>query len=627
MERLLLEFCIRASLIVLTTAIVLRVLRIRSAAARHAVWTGVVIAMLALPAWLEWGPKAAVPVLPARGEPAPAVAMNTEAPAPPIVMETAEAPVAKPAVWNWSAVFLGVYLAGAFVLLLRLAIGTIRARRLTSESCAAPVTVGLLRPRIILPASSSDWPREQLDAVLTHEQAHARRRDPLFQWLSLFNRAVFWFHPLAWWLERKLSALAEEACDAAVLERGHDPREYSRYLLELARAVQRAGTRVNVVAMAMPGSYLPQRVKQIIEGVRAPRISRTRLACAVLACAIPAVAFAAGTLDHVPQILPLPFPKWSVPQPPVLLAQTSAPTKEPEAPPKLEFEVASVRAAGPYQRPAGVPDFVAEQLSRVSTVRGGPGTDDPERLTISRMTPRNLLWTAYGVRPDQISGPDWLDSEFFDVSAKIAPGATKEQANTMLQNLLIERFRITLHHETKDDTLAYELSVAKNGSKMKEASQDEAKPDPELPPRKPGDFLQVDHDANGFPIIPRGRTGIVATRDAGGLYSMTCRACSVAEFIQRIVVDLGAASGKGYAIAARIADKTGLSGKYDFHLAYLGGGVVGGALQPPPVDGQDQPGPDIFTALEKQLGLKLEKTKAPLDVLVIDHIERVPTEN
>ncbi len=123
--------------------------------------------------------------------------------------------------------------------------------------------------------------------MLTHEQAHARRRDPLFQWLALFNRAVFWFHPLAWWLERKLSALAEEACDAAVLDRGHDPREYSRYLLDLARTVKRAGTRVNVVAMAMPGSALPQRVKNIINGVRPPSLSRTRLACAALACAIP----------------------------------------------------------------------------------------------------------------------------------------------------------------------------------------------------------------------------------------------------------------------------------------------------------------------------------------------------
>ncbi len=204
-----------------------------------------------------------------------------------------------------------------------------------------------------------EWPRAQLDAVLTHERAHARRRDPLFQWLALFNRAMFWFHPLAWWLERRLSALAEEACDAAVLERGHDPREYSECLLGLARAVQRAGTRVNVVAVAMPGSYLPQRVKKIIDGVRAPRISPMRMACTAVACAIPAALFAAGTLEHIAQIqhssilpveaLPVeaPIPVAPAAAEParkpsrVLLAQAKA--APPPASPKLEFEVASVR--------------------------------------------------------------------------------------------------------------------------------------------------------------------------------------------------------------------------------------------------------------------------------------------
>src|ERR1700683_5528982 len=307
MERLFLEFVLRSGLFFLTSAIVLRALRIRSAAAQHAVWTVVLIAMLLLPAWIAWGPKVGLPLLPAPEE-AAVIVTNTD-PANVAVEEAPIAlatPVARRPVWNWNDAFIVIYGLGAFVLLLRLAIGTIRANRLTSASCAAPVTVGLFRPRIILPACSTEWSRAQLDAILTHERAHAGRRDPLFQWLALFNRAVFWFHPLAWWLERRLSLLAEEACDAAVLEQGHDPREYSEYLLELARAVQRAGTRVNVVAMALPGSYLPQRVKKIIGGVRAPRPSRIRMACAALACAIPVAIFAAGTLDHIPQALPLP---------------------------------------------------------------------------------------------------------------------------------------------------------------------------------------------------------------------------------------------------------------------------------------------------------------------------------
>jgi beta-lactamase regulating signal transducer with metallopeptidase domain len=88
---------------------------------------------------------------------------------------------------------------------------------------------------VVLPENWSQWPAAQLDAVLAHEHEHARRRDPLFQWLALLNRAVFWFHPLAWWLERRIAALAEEACDAVVLARGHDPRDYSEYLIDITR--------------------------------------------------------------------------------------------------------------------------------------------------------------------------------------------------------------------------------------------------------------------------------------------------------------------------------------------------------------------------------------------------------
>ena len=147
-----------------------------------------------------------------------------------------------------------VYGVVAGVLLVRLAIGTLRTRRLvgrsvmshgrlTSAACASPVTVGWLRPVVILPETWREWSHSRLDAVLTHEHAHVRRRDPLVQWLALLNRAVFWFHPLAWWLERRLSVLAEQTCDDAVLACGHDPHDYSEYLLDTARVIRawRAG--------------------------------------------------------------------------------------------------------------------------------------------------------------------------------------------------------------------------------------------------------------------------------------------------------------------------------------------------------------------------------------------------
>jgi hypothetical protein len=312
MLQLALECAIRAALIALGTAVVLRILQVKSARARHAAWTAVVLLMLLLPAWMAWGAKASLRVLPATNAAAPGGSILFPAIAAPTSRASSylqiHAPGRQPA-QTWWNLLAGVYLLGLGVLLTRLAIGTARAHllvrravirenRLTSSCCAAPVTVGCLRPTVILPESWRDWPPAQLDAVLVHEHEHARRRDPLAQWLALLNRAVFWFHPLAWWLERRLSALAEEACDAAVLERGHDPIEYSEWLLELARNVLQTGARVQVLGMAMPGRALPRRIKRILEERPAPRISRVRMACVVAGCALLSTLFAAGKVDR-----------------------------------------------------------------------------------------------------------------------------------------------------------------------------------------------------------------------------------------------------------------------------------------------------------------------------------------
>jgi hypothetical protein len=104
-------------------------------------------------------------------------------------------------------------------------------------------------------------------------------------------------------LERTLSALAEEACDNVVLSHGHNPQQYAECLINIARSVTRSGTRVNVAGMAMPGSFLSKRIRQILEGGSAPQISRMRMACVAAACAITCTAFAAGTLDHAKQNL------------------------------------------------------------------------------------------------------------------------------------------------------------------------------------------------------------------------------------------------------------------------------------------------------------------------------------
>jgi protein involved in polysaccharide export with SLBB domain/beta-lactamase regulating signal transducer with metallopeptidase domain len=312
MLQLILEFIVRTGLIAGVTAAVLHVMNVRRAAVRHAVWAGVVVVMLLLPEWLIWGPKAYLRVLPPATNQAAGVATAPRMLVSPTQMpQAAASPSGAHPAPRWPKLVLGLYLLGLGVLLARLTIGTARAHalarravnrtgRLTSASCAAPITVGWLHPVVILPEHWFQWPAAQMDAVWTHELEHARRRDPLVQWVALFNRAVFWFHPIAWWIERELSALAEEACDAAVLESGHDPREYSECLLQMARSVMQAGARVNV-GMTMPGSFLPQRIRKILEGGVVPQVSRARMTCAVTACAVMSAALAAGTLAYVPQ--------------------------------------------------------------------------------------------------------------------------------------------------------------------------------------------------------------------------------------------------------------------------------------------------------------------------------------
>jgi uncharacterized protein (TIGR03435 family) len=581
MERLFIECSIRAMLIAVGTAAILGLLRVRPAAARHAAWTGVLAAMLLLPAWSAWGPRAGLALLPARSE-RPAVVMTAETPAfakaeiPRVVSPKAPLPG-----WSWDAILFGVYLAGAGALLLRLVVGTIRARRLTESACAAPITVGLLRPRVILPECSKQWTAVQLDAVLAHERAHVRRRDPLVQWLALLNRAVFWFHPLAWWLERRLTSLAEEACDGVVLELGHDPGEYAEALLDMGRSVKEAGNRVAALGMSMPGRGLPHRVRLIFDGPRLPRISRTRIVAVAAACSTAAALFGAGTLERIPAAIALPLPLAAAPAPPELVLAQAKSSSLPTAPsaalePKLEFEVASVQQEGPGPFRRGV--------------TGGPETSDPEWITYHLLM-QGLLREAYGVDFDRISGPDWFATDRFAIEAKVPPGATKEQVQIMLQNLLVARFGLAFHW-TSQDFPYYELTIAKGGPKFKESAGPRA----------------------GEPVGGMSE----------GIMRETLRDCPMPELVFELGARLGTITGPNTYEPGRIVDHTGLTGKYDFTLEYaLGPGyVLGGALTADP-----GAGPSLFEALEQQAGLKLEETKAQLQVLVIDRANRIPEDN
>lgn len=262
---------------------------------------------------------------------------------------------------------------------------------------------------------------------------------------------------------------------------------------------------------------------------------------------------------------------------------------------KFTFEVASVRPSNrPNSRPQG---------------GGGPGSPyDPERLHLESMPMRNLLMFAYGLDQDQISGPAWLGSEAYDIDAEIAPGATKEQFNAMFQNLLAERFGLRVHHETREFA-GYELVAAKSGPKLKEA-------DPSVPARTLADGPpKFGKDKDGLPELPPGRaaTGMfntpIGTR-------MSARGQPLATLIGQLKS----------LVKEPVRDQTALTGKYDFNLTFS---LPNAAAAPriDPADVQGERAPDLFIALEDQLGLKLVAKKLAIDVVVIDHLEKSPTEN
>lgn len=222
---------------------------------------------------------------------------------------------------------------------------------------------------------------------------------------------------------------------------------------------------------------------------------------------------------------------------------------------------------------------------------------------------------AFAVPVDQISAPASLLGNRFDIVATVPAGATKEQANQMLINLLKDRFHMAYHTEKKEFDL-YTLVQAKGGSKLKDA---EIAKGPAPAPLEPGTpMVTAPQDRDGFPVLPAGKENGQG-RSRNGVEYSTYRMTTPKSILNMLAFYLG---------PCRTEDKTGLTGHYDFQLEFSAVGLAGplgrGLVRP---DAQVDPAPDLFTALEKQLGLKLEKSKTLVDVVVIDHLDRQPTGN
>jgi uncharacterized protein (TIGR03435 family) len=256
-----------------------------------------------------------------------------------------------------------------------------------------------------------------------------------------------------------------------------------------------------------------------------------------------------------------------------------------------QFEVATIKPSPP-PGPYGYSSIGCS---------GGPGTDDPERVRCVNMSLSSLVSVAYELRMNELVAPAWMENEKFDITAKVPAGTTKAQFHLMQQDLLAERFKLAVHRDQKEMP-AYELVVLKGGPKFKEAVDRSNEP---APPEPAGKFKT---NKEGFPEIPAGVSMLAMI--AGGKTRMNGAAQTMDEFCRRL---------SPYA-RRTIVDATGLKGKYDYSVYWVADSLRAGSNEEPD-------GPDLLSALQSQLGLKLEPKKLVLPVLVVDHAEKSPTEN
>jgi uncharacterized protein (TIGR03435 family) len=429
-----------------------------------------------------------------------------------------------------------------------------------------PLVVGCLRPVVVLPiAALTQLNAAQVEAILAHELAHVRRHDYVVNLVQTLAETLLFYHPAVWWLSARIRDEREHCCDDVAVAVCGNPVEYATALAELEQ--WRTGD-VGLAAAATGGSLL-NRVRRIL---RVEILDDSRTSPWVI---VAAVALVASGLT--------------------LTAVAQAPSAG-EA--SASFEVASVR-----------PNSSGDMKMSAQTLPGG-------RYTAINIPLRLLIINSYGLQPQQLIGaPDWISSERFDIVAKadgdLGPPFSRDapsRLQLMIRALLAERFKLKVHREPRQVDV-YALVTARTdgklGPEMKPSTIDcEALaanrrgggPPPE--PTKPGERPQC-----GARVLP-------GELLVGG------------QPLLELVTLLSGTVGRS------VIDRTGLKGPFDILLRWTPDIVRQQAGATPTstvrINGVefDPNGPSIFTALQEQLGLKLESERGTVEALVIDHIER-----
>ncbi|MGH9574740.1 MAG: M56 family metallopeptidase [Candidatus Acidiferrales bacterium] len=463
-----------------------------------------------------------------------------------------------------------------------------------SSSLLEPGVFGVFRPVLMLPAGIADrLTPAQMDAIVAHEMSHIRRRDNLTAALHMIVAAVFWFDPIVWWIGARLVEERENACDEAVMRLGGEPEMYAEGILEVCKFYTESPV---VCVSGVSGADLKKRIVRIMTAQFTDRLTvgaKLLLASVAIAAIAVPMAFGAIAMPHnaIFKRVSMLYLRQGGPAYGGDSLHSSAP--DDDGKPLPSFEVASIKSGDPSERGRGF------------------GSPDPSQFRVINMTARGMVEFVYGLKDFQlVGGPDWANSKIYNINAKVEDSIAKSmqgmsrqerqrQQRMMLHSLLNDRFKLSVSHVTKDEP-EYALVVAKGVPKLT--------PTTWVAPAPGASGTQVPPGKGPHLLLNNGNISAV-NQPVSGLADLLA---FMPEIEGRLVVD-----------------HTGITGNYDYNVTFssqaLDRKFAQEAGAPPPVEVDDS-GPSIFTALEEQLGLKLEMTKGPVDIYTIEHIEE-PSEN
>jgi len=470
-----------------------------------------------------------------------------------------------------------------------------------SPGLTEPGVVGWRRPLLLLPQGIAErLSPSEMNAILAHELCHVRRRDNLLVSIHMIVEAIFWFHPLVWWIGARLIEERECACDEDVVSLGNAPDLYAEAIVKVCKW----STESPLACVAgVTGGNLNRRIEQIMTARDVPGLSFAKKAALTIAGAAVLMAPVLVGIANAPPIL--------------AQSPSGAPQWQAAAGGHMAFEVASVKLMKPGSRALLTPNFPLDPGPAFKDRRTGESPHG--RFSATAPLP-DLISFAYklSLTPDQAQAmrthlPKWIETDWIEIVAKAAGNPTKDQMRLMVQSLLAERLHLAVHYETQEMPI-YALTLIKPGKWGPKLIRHADGPPCDGSAREPaGD---PDPDAEVFPPMCDTQMGWTKRN---GRTVIGYRNATMALLAFELSF-----SGTSTTAGRPVVDRSGITDMIDYRLEWTresnGPGTHGEEIQP-------DPHPVTFMeAVREQLGLKLQSTKAPVQTLVIDHIER-PSEN